>query len=98
VLDERLRGVAVVALLAERFKDGRISLDGNFFWGSYSAIFMLFVVSAISLARAFFDGPTSGGRRAALFAAFIVLALHAGTGFYYLERAGVSGFPVLSFQ
>lgn len=90
--------VLQVALLAERFKDGRISLDGNFFWGSYSAIFMLFVVSAISLARAFFDGPTSGGRRAALFAAFIVLALHAGTGFYYLERAGVSGFPVLSFQ
>jgi hypothetical protein len=81
------------ALLAERFRDGTLSMDGNFAWGSYSAMFMVFVVSAISLARAYCDPSASRGRRAALFAAMFILALHGGTGFYYLSRI-VSGFPV----
>lgn len=78
--------VQQIALLAERLRDGAIAMDGNFFWGSYSAIFMLFLVSAISLVRAQLDGPASRGRRAAFLAAAIVLVLHAGTGLYYLVR------------
>ena len=86
--------VLQLALLAEKFENGSISMEGNFFWGSYSAIFMVFVVSAIALARAYLDGPVSVGRRAGLFTAFILLSLHVATGLYYLGRAGVSGFPV----
>ena len=64
-------GVSVLqlTLLAERLTGGAIAMDGNFFWGSYSAIFMVFVVSAISLAGAILDGPTARGRRAAMWAA-----------------------------
>ena len=87
-----------LGLLAERFTDGTLSMEGNFFWGSYSAVFMVFVASAISLAKAYTAGPLSLGRRMAYLAAVVLLALHAGTGFYYLGRAGVSGFPVFSYQ
>lgn len=85
-------GVSVLqlTLLAERLASGAIAMDGNLFWGSYSAIFMVFVVSAVSLARAFLDGPTSRGRRAAMVAAAVVLSLHAGSGIYYLVRAAVT--------
>jgi hypothetical protein len=85
-------GVSVLqlTLLAERLASGAIAMDGNFFWGSYSAIFMVFLVSAILLARAFLDGPTSRGRRAAMVAAAVVLSLHAGSGIYYVVRAAVT--------
>ena len=82
------------ALLAEQDVDGASLGSANFFWGSYSAIFMVFVVSAIALARAYLEGQAAGGRRVALFTAFMFLSLHAGTGLYYMGRAGVSGFPV----
>ena len=85
-------GVSVLqlTLLAERLAGGAIAMDGNFFWGSYSAIFMVFVVSAISLARAFLDGPTSRVRRVAMAAAAVVLSLHGASGIYYVVRAAVT--------
>lgn len=79
-----------VALFAEQLQSGAIASGGNFFWGSYSAMFMVFVVSAISLVRAILDGRTSLARRAALWAAALVLALHAGSGIYYVMRAAVT--------
>jgi hypothetical protein len=82
-----------LSLFAERSDDGTINLDGNFFWGSYSSIFMLFVVSAVMLCRAYPE-KASSLRRGALLAALVILTLHAATGLYYIGRAGVDGFPV----
>lgn len=87
-----------LALLAERTQNGTISMEGNFFWGSYSGVFMVFVASAISLTKAYISGPDSARHRGRLMIATVILTLHVATGFYYLGRAGVEGFPVFSYQ
>jgi len=96
VLSWLVLGVALLqlALFAERRLNGAIASAGDFFWGTFSAIFMVFIASAIALARTYLAGPHSQGRRVALFAAVMILTLHAATGLYYLARAGEGGFPV----
>jgi len=96
VLSWMVLGVALLqlALLAERQLNGPLATAGDFFWGTFSAIFMVFIAAAIALARTYLDGPHSSGRRVALFAAVMIMTVHAATGLYYLERAGEAGFPV----
>ena len=83
-----------LALLAQRLPGGAIALDGNLFWGSYSAIFMVFITSAISLGKTYLSSQDAQRPRIALFASVVILTLHAGTGIYYVGRAGVQDFPV----
>ena len=100
VLSWMVLGVALVQLasFAERLVNGPIATAGDFFWGTFSAVFMVFVASAIALARTYLAGPHSSGRRVALFAAVMIMTVHAATGLYYLGRAGEGGFPVWRYR
>jgi hypothetical protein len=93
-----LLAVLQLALMAERFEDGTLSLEGNFFWGSYSAVAMVFLTSAIALGRAWHRPSVGRVRQWFLYLAFVLLALHVASGLYYMGRAGVAGFPVFSYQ
>lgn len=81
-------------VLAERESDRSIDLDGNFFWGAYTALLVVFLVSVVALARAFPSWPQQRGRQVALVIAIVVLAAHVATGLVYALFAGTPGLPV----
>lgn len=86
--------VMEITLFAERFEDGTISLEGNLLWGSYSAVFMVFLSAIIGFAR---TDPAELKARWHGFGyaiVYLLLSLHAATGLYYLGRAGVDGYKV----
>ena len=75
---------------------GAINNDGNLFWGSYAALFVVFVVTVTELCRVIVSGgwPRSRVRRALVVVAIVALMGHAGSGLYYATHAGVDGYPV----
>jgi hypothetical protein len=87
-------GLAVgqMALLAEA-TGGAVQGSGNFLWGAYLAVFMVFLTTAVELAQVMVRGPV-GGLRSVAAVAVVVLAGHAVSGAVYAARAGVDGFPV----
>lgn len=88
----------VVALLETIFlaelspTDGSLNQSGNWFWGSYTAIALLFLVSGIEAVRTFRSGPLSPERRLVLFVAAIALIGHVATGIYYVLSIGTPAY------
>lgn len=87
--------VLQMSVLAEAAPGGAIDLDGNFFWGSYTAMLVVFLVSVIALARAFPAWPSGAGRRVAVVVAVVLIGLHVASGLVYVLFAGVGTFPVV---
>lgn len=89
-----LVALAELSLLAEVKPDGAIDLQGNLFWGAYTGLLIVFLVSVVALARAFPHWPKRRMHRIALVAAIAALAIHAASGLFYVIVAGTPGFPV----
>jgi hypothetical protein len=87
--------VLQMSVLAEAAPSGAVDLDGNFFWGSYTAMLVVFLVSVIALARAASAGPLRRSRVVLLAIAAGVIALHVASGVFYVLFAGVGTFPVV---
>ncbi len=81
--------VAQMGLLAET-KAGIVMGSGNWFWGAYTAAFVVFMVTAAELAG---TRHTEWRKGVAVIAAVLFLG-HAVSGAVYAARAGVDGFPI----
>lgn len=81
--------VGQMALLAET-NAGEVMGSGNWFWGAYTAAFMVFMVTAAELAGTRHEG----WRKVVAVVAAVLFVGHAVSGAVYAARAGVDGFPV----
>ncbi|WP_167044873.1 hypothetical protein [Salinibacterium sp. ZJ454] len=94
---ERRRSTAVVlswlvvvvavleaAMLAERVVGGAISTDGNWFWGAYTATFILLIVLIANLARSLHEARPTKRRVPVVVLALVALVLHVVSGIVYV--------------
>ncbi|UCR89697.1 hypothetical protein [Mycetocola spongiae] len=79
-----LVAIAQYGLLVEVFPDGSISFEGNWTWGSYTAITVVFIFSMIFMLRQLDVPKLDPWPRVALFLAGLAVAAHTFSGIYYL--------------
>ncbi len=82
--------IAQFVFLVERFPDGSVSFEGNWIWGSYIAMTVLFVFSMIAIAKEFPEHYTKPWPQIAYFIAGLAIAAHVASGLYYLLTVGKS--------
>jgi len=87
--------LVLTALLGEEGPDGALVHHGNAFWGSFTAMLVVFLVTVTELVRVLARWrELSRPRLAAAALAVLLLLGHGASGAYYAANAGVDGFPV----
>jgi hypothetical protein len=88
-----LIAIAQAALLGEQDKAGHLVLDGNWFWGAYTALAIVFFVSFIELVRLVRSTPHSLERNLIIGVAVLALVGHIAAGVYYVLNIGAGDYP-----
>lgn len=87
-----LVAILQLILLGERSANGSLAASGNWFWGSYASIFILFVVLIIEYCK---PGPLVGiskNRSITRTVAGLALTAHIASGIYYFLNIGMPGY------
>ncbi len=76
--------IAQLALFAEVFEDGTISYEGNWFWGSYTAITIVFLWTIIALLDDLKSEVTTSWDSVIRPITAVAISAHVFSGVYYL--------------